>query len=218
MPRKYLIRSATLPYHVTARANNREPFHCGLTAAWDEFTHQALEITLLFGARIHAFVMMPNHIHLLVSTPEKDLGEVMQHYMRSATKTLNLKSGRSGHLFGGRYHWTLIDSVIYYAHALKYVYRNPVRARLCRVVQEYEFSTLQGLLGQAALTFPLYYPDDASRCELISADGSEQLRWLNEPFAKEHESAIQSALKRSTFAPPKNGWKRTIEELWDRPL
>src|SRR4051794_18500799 len=124
MPRKTLIRSNTLPYHVTARTNNRELFHLPLNLVWDIMNSHIFEAIILFRIKIHAFVLMPNHFHLLITTPEEDLGRVMQIIMKSGTKTINTESRRTGRVFGSRYHWTIIESEVYFAHALKYVYRN----------------------------------------------------------------------------------------------
>ena len=168
---------------------------------------------MTFGARIHAFVLMPNHFHLIVTVPEQDLSEVMQHFMRSATKTLNRVSGRSGRVFGGRYHWTLVDSPTYFSHALKYVYRNPVKAGICSRVEGFEFSTLQGLLCVQHLPFPIYFPFEKQSFDRIPNDYEEMKNWLNVPFRAEHDTAISKALRRTRFEPPKIGWKRTLLEL-----
>ena len=218
MPRKILLRSNTLPYHVTARTNNRELFHCPLVRVWQVLTWQCYEMSVIYGARIHAFVLMPNHFHFLVSVPEYDLGQVMQQFMRSGTKTLNRISGRSGHVFGGRYHWTVVNSSVYFAHVLKYVYRNPVRAGLCNQVENFEYSTLQGLFGIGPLPFPLYYPFEQRGFDLISNDYQEMQSWLNVPFRTEHERAIRQALRRTQFEPSKAGWKRAPSELKSRLL
>jgi REP element-mobilizing transposase RayT len=211
MPRKNLIRSTTLPYHVTARGNNREVFPCEGVQAWNVLLDKCLEVRLLFEVEVHALVLMPNHFHLLVSTPLKyhDLGVVMQQLMRSVTRSMNSISGRSGHVFGGRYHWTLIDSTRYFRHAFKYVYRNPVRAGICGKVEDHPFSTLQGLIGKAHLPFPLYYPYGMSAIPGLSGNDHGLLHWLNEPFGSEEERAIRGALRKSVFTPPRSGWKRT---------
>ncbi|MCC7442080.1 MAG: transposase [Bdellovibrionales bacterium] len=216
MPRKPLIRSTVAAYHVTARVNNREAFPCALDQAWRELTHQCFEVTVLFEAKIHAFVMMPNHIHMLISTPREDLGSIMQHFMRSATRMVNRISNRSGHLFGSRYHWTLIDSPIYFAHALKYVYRNPVRAGLCTTVEGYPYSTLWGLMGNGVLPFPLFQPYGNHLNAWVPEDPCLLTHWLNRPFASEgDEGTIRRALRKHTFALPKQGWKRTPMRIID---
>lgn len=213
MPRKTLIRSKNHPYHVTARANNREEFHLPLHQVWKVLNHDFFEANLIFKVEIHALVLMPNHFHLLITAPEEDLGMVMQQSIRSITKTLNLKSGRSGRVFGSRYHWTLIDSHLYFAHALKYVYRNPVKAKLSEKVEDYEFSTLSGLLGAQPLAFPLYFPFGMSQHLLVPERTEDMLSWLNTPFQLEHEAAVKKALRKTRFAPPKQGWKRSLEVL-----
>ena len=218
MSRKTLIRSKVLPYHVTARTNNREHFHTTLAQTWEVLGQQCFEIGVLFAAKIHALVLMPNHFHLLISTPEEDLGLVMMHFMRSVTTTLNRKSGRTGRVFGGRYYWSLIDTPIYFGHALKYSYRNPVRAELCERVEDYEFSTLRGTIGLSPSLFPLHFPYGENEYRLIPKSEQDFSSWLNRKFKTEHENAIRAALKHPQFAPPRQGWKRSLEELRDQPL
>ena len=174
---------------------------------------ELFEISLLFQTKIHAFVLMPNHVHMLISTPQEDLGQIMNHWMRSGTHTINRRSGHSGHIFGGRYHWSLIDSPPYYGHAYKYVYRNPVRANLCDSVQDYRYSTFSGIIGDRSLPFPLHFPFHEENHMYIPDDLEEQQGWLNKPFKIEHQNAIQKALKRTLFQPPKRGWKRILEDL-----
>jgi REP element-mobilizing transposase RayT len=143
---------------------------------------ECLNLALVYEVEFHALVLMPNHFHMLVTVPKHDLGKVMSVFMASVTRTANLLSGRSGHLFGGPYHWSLINSSRYYGHALKYVYRNPVRAKLCSAVEEHPYSTLQGLLGETHLPFRLHFTRAGMELALPSAEPSEQLEWLNKPF------------------------------------
>lgn len=213
MSRKPLNRTSEFPYHVTARSNNREPFPFDLGLFWRILCDEAFVITMLFEARVHCLVLMPNHFHMLISTPSHDLGIVMQEFMRSITRTINLKTGRSGRVFGGAYHWTLVDSSSYFAHAYKYVYRNPVRGGLFKRVEEYPYSTIETLLSDKPRPFPLWYPFNADEFILIPNDLSERHAWLNTPFQIEHEEQIQKSLKKTTFRPPRQGWRKTFSEL-----
>jgi putative transposase len=208
MPRKNLIRSAQFPYHVTNRVNNREWFKLPLEQVWDIFARECFALTVISGARIHAFVLMSNHYHLLLSTPERDLGACMMEFGRSVTQSFNLVSGRSGHLFNGRYRWSLIGNPIYYAHALKYVYRNPVKAGIVSGVEEYAYSTLHGALGLSKLPFPIWEPGEGAGDELLPASLYDSLSWLNRPFRTEHQDAIRKALNRKEFTFPKSGPNR----------
>lgn len=214
MPRKNLIRSNAHPYHVTGRANNRESFHLELQKVWDILSYSCFEATVVHGARIHSLVVMPNHFHMLISTPKSDLGVIMEQFMRSITKTMNTISGRSGRVFGGPYHWTLINSTLYFVHAYKYVYRNPVCAGLCHEVESYLYSTFSGLIGNTRLHFPLHFPFDLGGYLGIPDNPIDQIAWLNKPFLVEQETAIQKAFRKTTFSSPKTDWRRSLEILW----
>ncbi len=197
MPRKLLIRNDYLPYHVTLRANNRETFHLDLSRFWRVLGFECLVLCVVYEAEIQALVLMPNHIHLILTTPKHDLGLVMNVFASSVTRTSNLLSGRSGHLFGGPYYWSLIKETRYYRHALKYVYRNPVRATLCDRVEQWPFGTLHGLLGASQLPFPIYLTRVGM--ELPSIEPSEQLDWLNTSFPEEAENWIRKGLRKKAF-------------------
>ena len=205
MPRKTLIRSKGYPYHISARGNNRDPFPLDPMQSWRIFYWNLNEARELFKVKIHAFVMMPNHFHLLMSTPDQDLGIVMQRVMASVTKTINFKSGRSGRIFGSRYHWSLIDSVNHYDCVLKYVYRNPVKANLSPSVESYVFSTLTQVVGGKE---DFLSPPFGETTLISGVQMKDYLVWLNQPFLNEQESAIGLALKKSCFKLPKVGWKR----------
>ncbi|MGZ3697563.1 MAG: transposase [Bdellovibrionota bacterium] len=212
MPRKTLIRSSRFPYHVTARVNNKEAFPLPLDRAWDVLTRLCWEIGVLYGARVHALVLMGNHFHLLITVPSEDLGVVMKHFQSSGTRTMNLVSGHLNRIFGARYHWSLINSPLYFAHALKYVYRNPVKAGICERVEEYPFSTLSGQLGFSKLSIPLCYPVLDQLLTFIPEDAEDLLEWLNRPYRKEHSESIRKALHKCQFKIPKMG-KKTKSNL-----
>jgi len=201
MPRKTLIRSKELPYHVTARCNNREAFFCDLDQIWAILFSELNETIEIYQIKIHALVLMPNHFHLLISTPGADLGVVMQTFIREVTIKINLKAGRTGRVFGSRYHWSLIDSTHYYDCALKYVYRNPVKSGLSAAVEEYEFSTLMDVIEEAR-PFITIEPPIGYQSNIPQNRKNEFLNWLNQPFRNEHEEAIKKAFRKTKFLPP----------------
>jgi len=95
-----------------------------------------------YGAEIHTFVLMSNHFHLILSTPKQNLDSVMRWFLAESTRAMLRRSARLNHVYGSRYHWTVLDSAWSLAYVFKYVYRNPVRGGICNQVQEYPFSTL----------------------------------------------------------------------------
>jgi putative transposase len=199
MPRKLLHRNDILPYHVTARANNREDFPLPLQALWEICGEECLLLNWFYEVEFQAFVLMPNHFHVIMTVPAEDLGIVMNQLMKSISRRINQKSGRNGHVFGGPYYWSLIRNSRYYGHAVKYVYRNPVRASLCARAEDYPFSTLRGLLGETPLPFPIHFTRVGAELSLPTTENDTQLSWINTPFSTEAQSLIQKGLRKKVF-------------------
>jgi putative transposase len=199
MPRSHLYKSSFLPYHVTARTNNREDFPLTKDQVWKIIGNECLFLSLIYEVEFHGVVLMPNHFHMMLTVPHQDLGIVMNHFMRSVSRTINLLSGRSGHVFGGPHYRSLINNSRYFGHALKYIYRNPVRAKLCSKVEDYPYSSIQGLIGLTRLPFPIFFTRVGMEASLPLLHANEQLAWLNTPFPKEAEPLIQRGLRRTLF-------------------
>jgi putative transposase len=212
MPRKPLIRSRELPYHITARCNNKEHFPLPMYDVWTIISKELREIVDDYGSAIHAFVLMPNHFHLMMSTGNEDLGVIMQKLMLLITKKINAHSGRTGRIFGGRYHGSLIQDESYLDCALKYVYRNPVKAGLSETVESYPFSTIRFLIHQQAGAIPLSPPIGHSHL-IPNQDIVGFINWMNQPFSNEEDQSIRGALKKIRFEPPKAGWRQTKTAL-----
>jgi REP element-mobilizing transposase RayT len=201
------------PYHVTQQVNNREWFPLEKTALWSLFSEALFEIDVLFGAKIHAFVLMSNHYHLIISCPNEDLGIVMSRFVREVTKRHNRMSGRIGHLFRTRYKWSVIESTTYAGHALRYVYRNPIRAGIISADQilDYSSSTLPETVGMRRPTLRLYPMELAyiPECPL------ELVKWVQQPSSQQQDDAIGKAMRRQRFALPRDsrtGFQVRLEE------
>ena len=214
MPRKILSETTELPYHITARGNNREAFPGDSAFLWKAFTSELYLQSILHGNRTHAFVLMPNHFHLLLTVPKVALSKTMREFMSSSTRIINVRNGRSGHVFGGRYHWTIIDNPAYFAHALKYVYRNPVRAGLSPDVASYPFSTFAGIAGSASLPLKITPPKGGLDRLIPGGESIEKLEiWLDQPHRVEESEAIREALKRNCFKLPVSPTSRRAVKL-----
>ncbi len=116
------------PLHVIQRGNNRDP----IFAANNDYQfylrclQEAAEVQSL---AIHAYVLMTNHVHLLV-TPETEtsVSKMMQSIGRRYVQYFNHVYGRTGTLWEGRFKSTLIDSERYLLTCMRYIELNPVRA------------------------------------------------------------------------------------------
>lgn len=146
MPRALRIVFAGACYHVICRGDRREDIFLG-----DEdrglFLETLGEACTKTGWVVHAFVLMPNHYHLVVETPQGNLVEGMRWFQGTYTIRFNARHRLSGHLFQGRYKSLLIDagSGEYLRTVANYVHLNPVRARLVEAaaLPEYLWSSVR---------------------------------------------------------------------------
>ncbi len=218
MPQRRSRHSRESPYHVYHRSNNRELFPIPLDQLWAVIEQELFGLTIKFGIRIHAFVLMKNHFHLLLTSPEEEIGTVMRELLSSITRTVNLESGRIGHLFGGPYKASLVDNPIYYAIVLKYIYRNPVKGKACERVDDYPFSTLRYLLGRERMDIPLSLPLKGYGDELLPEDPILLTEWLNQASPSETDGIVRNALGKKVFKPAKNRFSRQIARFTDAPF
>jgi putative transposase len=130
MARLPRLAIAGLPHHVIQRGNNRQLI---FRDAEDHIHYlQCLrEAAAEHGLAIHAYVLMPNHVHLLV-TPAEDasLARVMQSLGRRYVRWFNDRYGRTGTLWEGRFRSAVIESERYLLACSRYIELNPVRAGL----------------------------------------------------------------------------------------
>lgn len=192
MPHKNLIRTADAPYHVTARTNNRDFYDKDLQTIWNICGTCLAQATSKYSCHVHGFVLMSNHYHLLISTPEKNLDEVMLYFNREVAKRTNKVLTRINHFFGGRYKWSLIYEEAHYWNVLKYIFRNPVKAGICSKVDLYRYSSLNTDFPHFQWKMVDFFRDPN---QSIALDKD----WLNEPVLMELNEAIRKGLARREF-------------------
>lgn len=131
MPRKPRIEYAGAVYHVMSRGQRREDIFHGDKDRnlFLETLGEACERT---GWKIHAYVLMGNHYHLLLETPEANLVAGMKWLQTTYTARFNARHRLCGHLFQGRYKALVIDPEEngYFRIVSDYIHLNPARARL----------------------------------------------------------------------------------------
>lgn len=149
------------PQHVILRGNNRQAIFA--TAADYETLLRLLdENARKFRVAVHAYVLMSNHVHLLV-TPEEDssLPLTMQAVGRSYVRYFNRAQGRTGTLWEGRYRSTLIQTERYLLTCMAYIDLNPVRAGLVADPAQYTWSSYGHYVGlrtdRIVTPHPLYW-------------------------------------------------------------
>jgi putative transposase len=120
-------------YHVMARGNRREAIFRD-DADRELFLKTLGETCVMTGWRVHAWVLMSNHYHLFVETPEANLVAGMQWLQNTFTRRFNARHRAWGRLFGDRYKAVLVQgrNGYYYQTLLDYIHLNPTRAGLVR--------------------------------------------------------------------------------------
>lgn len=132
-------------YHITSRGNERRKIFFSKTD-YDKFLHYVAEAKKKYGINIHCYVLMSNHYHLVVETPEANLSRAMHHINSSYTTYVNIKRKRSGHLFQGRFKAIVVDCDNYLAELSRYIHLNPVRAKMVEKPDEYPYSSYKSYI------------------------------------------------------------------------
>jgi len=129
------------PHHVIQRGNNRQAIF--LADADRQHMLELLEENARqFEVAVHAYVLMDNHFHLLL-TPQtaESLPGMMQAVGRRYVRYFNDTHGRTGTLWEGRYKSTLIETERYLLACMAYIDLNPVRAGLVAQARDYPWSS-----------------------------------------------------------------------------
>jgi len=132
-------------YHVTARGNERRKIFLSPTD-YEKYLSYLTDAVHKFGMVLHAFVLMANHYHLIVESPKANLSAFMQALNSAYTTYFNIKRGRAGHLFQGRYKAILVDADNYLLELSRYIHLNPVRAGMAEKPEDYPYSSLRPYL------------------------------------------------------------------------
>ena len=129
------------PHHVIQRGNNRQLIFRE-EGDYQRFLVWLKEAARFYEVAIHAYVLMPNHIHLL-ATPSDPTGLalMMQKVGRFYVPWFNYKYKRTGGLFEGRFRTSLVDTESYFLACSRYIELNPVRAGISPAPLDYPWSS-----------------------------------------------------------------------------
>jgi putative transposase len=136
------------PHHVIQRGNNRQAIFA-VASDYQTMLDLLDENAKKFGVAIHAYVLMSNHFHLLVTPQTMDgLPQMMQAVGRRYVRYFNDIHKRSGTLWEGRYKSTLIQTEPYLLTCMAYIDLNPVRGGLVTQARDYPWSSHEHYTGQ----------------------------------------------------------------------
>ncbi|WP_127470958.1 transposase [Thiomicrorhabdus aquaedulcis] len=156
MPRKPRFFLPDVPNHVVQRGRNRDPIFFE-SADYYFYLDKLREALDKYEVALHAYVLMTNHVHLLLSSPTVNaISQLMQFVGRHYVPYVNKKYGFSGSLWEGRFKSSLIESECYLLACMRYIELNPVRAKMVYAPQDYVFSSYHAnaLSGPSLLITP----------------------------------------------------------------
>jgi putative transposase len=210
---RYFLRNQ--PLHVIQRGNNGAAiffrgedyvrYHAWLAAAAAEY-----------GCAIHAYVLMPNHVHLLVTPRRADsLPRTLQSLGRRYVRYVNARRGRTGTLWEGRYRAAPIDSAAHLLACCRYIELNPVRAGKVAHPRDYPWSSWRanalGAADAVVSSHPLY--------RALGSSAAKRQKEYRAPFRRALDATFVDALRAAT----NGGWalgdarfKRRIAEATGR--
>ncbi len=126
-------------YHVIARGNQRQQTFTS-DGDYRAYIERLARYRKKYDYVLHAYCLMPNHVHLLVESSEHPLAKFMQGLQQSYSQYFNLKHRKTGHVFEGRYKAILCQKDEYLLQLIRYIHLNPVRAGLVRSPERYRYS------------------------------------------------------------------------------
>jgi len=140
MPRRARLNLPDVPLHIVQRGNNRQPTFF----SEDDYVFYLAclrESAERHSCDVHAYVLMTNHVHLLVTPYQPDgASRLMQSVGRRYVQYVNYTYRRTGTLWEGRFKASLVESESYLLTCYRYIELNPVRARMVEDPTEYRWS------------------------------------------------------------------------------
>jgi putative transposase len=133
-------------YHVMNRGRRYEKVFKD-TSDYEMFVDLLKESIEMWDIKIAAYCLMPNHYHMLVQTPLANVARAMRHINGVYTQRFNKRHGGDGQLFRGRYKSILVDGNSYLLQLVRYIHRNPLKARLVDSLSKYTWSSHKGYLS-----------------------------------------------------------------------
>jgi putative transposase len=140
MPRRPRLKLAGIPVHLIQRGNNRTA--CFFAEDDYQFDLDYLgEVCWKYKVELHAYVLMTNHVHLLMTAKVGGPSQVMKHLGQRYVQYVNGTYRRSGTLWEGRFRSSLVGEEEYYLGCHRYIELTPVRAGMVEHPGEYRWSS-----------------------------------------------------------------------------
>jgi REP element-mobilizing transposase RayT len=141
VPRRHRIYFQNAVYHITIRGNNRQRI-----LEWNDdkelFLKSLQKFKSRFAFKLFGFVLMDNHVHLVIRTNSKvNISKIMHAIELSYSVKFRKKYAYSGYVWQGRFKSNVIDDENYILECINYIHNNPVRAGMVERIEDYPWSS-----------------------------------------------------------------------------
>ncbi|MCE5223038.1 transposase [bacterium] len=151
MPRKARQISESGILHIMMRGINKQPI-------FFQEEHYQYFFYLMRKAKekchmaLYAYCLMPNHTHFLIRSFDENPGKFIHHIGTSYAQHYNKIFSRVGHLFQDRYKSEVVQNDEYFIAILRYIHYNPIKAGLCKQIEEYPWSSFNDYISSVGIT------------------------------------------------------------------
>ena len=217
MARRPRLSIPGYPYHIIQRGNNRQP----VFFAESDYAYYRVclyEAKCKYDCRIYAYVLMTNHVHLLLEPSRQgSLGQILQYVGRRYVRYINNRHGRSGTLWEGRFKSAIVSRDNYLIMCSRYIELNPLRAGIVSRPGDYIWSSYrfhaEGKREQLVDDDPLY-------AGLGSTQSERQQRykqWIASSLSDNELHSIRTATQKGTVIGNQR-FERVIESTTGRSM
>lgn len=193
MARRLRVQYPGAIYHVMARGNGRQDIVRD-DADRDRLQQELGRAAVRCGWLVYAFVILSNHLHVVLKTPQANLARGMQGFLSASANAWARRYRFSGHVFQGRYRTELVEDETYLWTVTRYVHLNPVRARLVDHPAAWRWSSYPG------------YAHRGRRLERVAHD--ELLAsWEGEFGGSDAAGTYRRYVTKGLAEPPESPWR-----------
>ena len=212
MARQIRIEYPGAYYHVMMHGNGFQWIYKNETHL-KLFQEIIIEVVKKYKVKIHAVVLMRNHYHLLLETPEGNLNRCMRKLNRDFARLFNNNTNRKGSVFKGRYISILVEKEEYYHALLRYICQNPVRKGIVDKCEKYKGGYINWIRKNSEIKDYLYLDDIKRYFNSRDRWLDNFLEWINDGI----ESNPQNESKYRNFL-GRNEWIMTMREQIERNI
>lgn len=217
MPRRPRLELPGIPLHFTQRGVNRAATFLD-DEDFAQYRQKLGEVLAEHDIALHAYVLMTNHVHLLLTPPLAGrLSAAMCQLGRRYVPAFNRKHGRTGTLWEGRFKTCLVDSDRYALTVQRYIELNPVRAGMTASAGSYRWSSASASLGGVADALLSFHPVYMALGEDAHARASAYREWLALGIGADEAQSIRAHLRQER-ALGQPHFQEMAEKALNRPV